>query len=112
MTTAEALEQVGQKLQAHFGDAPVPGAELTRQAALLCGYQESSVIPSDFCYNRTNSGIECPNQPLFVQEGRGQYRFVGLCYPYKGAMFHKPHGQPERVVGSWHEGDFTPSESD
>ena len=112
MTTAETLEQVGQKLQAQFGDAPIPGAELTRQAALLGGYQESSIFPSDFCYNRTNAGIQCPNQPLFVREGRGQYRFVGFRSPYTGVMFHKPHGQPERVVGSWHEGSFTPSKSD
>lgn len=112
MTTAEALEQVGQKLQAQFGDAPIPGAKLKRQAALLGGHQESSVIPSDFCYNRTNAGINCPNQPMFVQEGRGQYRFVGLCYPYTGVMVHKPNGQPERVASSWHEGEFTPSKSD
>lgn len=109
MTIAEALEQAGRKLQAQVGDAPIPAAELTRHAARLGGYQESSVLPSDFCYNRTNAGIPCPHQPMFVHEGRGQYRFVGVCYSYTGMMFHKPHGQPECVVGSWHDGDFTPS---
>ena len=112
MTIIEALEQAGKELRVQFGEAPISGAELTRRAARLGGYQESSVLPSDFCYNRTNAGIPCPHQPMFVQEGRGRYRFVGLCYPYTGVMLHKLHGQPERIVGSWHEGNFTPSTSD
>jgi len=106
MTTALALEQVGQKLREQYKGVPIPSSELKSQAARLCGHQESSVIPSDFCYNRTNAGIPLVNTPMFVLEGRGLYKFVGTGYPFTGPMVHKPRGQRERIVGNWKNGVF------
>ena len=100
MTSAEALEQIGQKLYERNGDASIPSHELKRQAARLIGLQESSIIPSDFCYNRINAGIPLLNTPMFIQETRGFYRFVGLDYPFTGSMVHKPQGGAERIVAN------------
>lgn len=112
MTIAEALEQIGQQLQTHYGDDPIPGSELKRRTAQLGGHRESSVLPSDFCYNRINAGIPSDNHPMFVHEGRGLYRFVGRSCAYTGLRWHKPQGGPERVVGRWLEGTFVPGEID
>lgn len=110
MTSAEALEQVGQKLRERNGQSPIPSRELKRQAAELSGLQESSIIPSDFCFNRTNAGIPLVSTPMFIQEVRGLYRFVGIGFPYTGPMYHKPHGGTERIVGYWQDGKFTDGE--
>ena len=68
-----------------------------------------SVLLSDHCYNRTNDGIPPPpaNMPMFEHDGderSGQYRFVGLNYPYTGPLCHYPMGGPRRQVGEWAKG--------
>lgn len=66
----------------------------------------SSVIPSDYCYNRINEGIRF-NQHLFVMLNRGEYKFIGEQYPYSGLILFKPKGtSEERVVGEWKHGDY------
>ncbi len=99
MTIAEALEQAGRKLEERYGNGPIPVTELRQEAARLGGHQEESILPSDFCYNRTNLGISPAVKPLFIQEGRGHYRYVGANHPYSGPVFHKAKGQAERQVG-------------
>ena len=49
MTSAQALEQIGQELHERNGDVSIPSRELKRQAAKLGGLKESSILPSDFC---------------------------------------------------------------
>ena len=67
LTIRQALDQVGSELQPQYGDRPIPGAELKREVARRTGRtNESGIIPSDFCYNRTNEGIPLPNGPMFI----------------------------------------------
>ena len=49
----------------------------------------SSYIPSDYCYNRKNNGINYDNQPhYFIYLGRNKYKFVGKDYVYKVEIEH------------------------
>lgn len=112
LTIAKALEIAGRKLQDVYGDQPIPASELKKEVAKQSRYGMSSIIPSDFCYNRTNAGIPLINNPMFIRTGRAHYTFVGMNYPYTGPMTHKPQGQPERVVGNWKAGKFTPNTTD
>lgn len=58
------------------------------------GLNPSSVIPSDYCYNRVNKGINYLKKPaLFEFDAEtGNYNCLGT-YPYCGDVFHRPRGE-------------------
>lgn len=63
-----------------------------------------SIIPSDYCYNRVNKGIEFDKKPrLFNFLGNGMYECLGENYPYCGDVENASDGT---VVGSWQNGNF------
>ena len=63
-----------------------------------------SIIPSDYCYNRVNKGIEFQKKPrLFKFLGDGMYECLGENYPYTGDVENASDGT---VVGSWVNGVF------
>lgn len=67
-------------------------------------YGNMEVIPSDYCYNRVNDGIDlqknlAEKRCLFIYEGRNAYVFVGSRYNYEGEFKHKPKGEKEYVAG-------------
>ena len=48
-------------------------------------------IPSDYCYNRKNNGINYDKQPhYFLYLERNQYKYVGKEYVYIGVVEHNP----------------------
>lgn len=48
-------------------------------------------IPSDYCYNRKNKGINYDKQPhYFLHLGRGKYKYVGKDYVFTGEVEEKP----------------------
>lgn len=52
---------------------------------------EDSYIPSDYCYNRKNNGINYNKQPhYFLYIERGKYRYVSKNYVYDGVIEHTP----------------------
>lgn len=52
---------------------------------------EGSYIPSDYCYNRKNKGINYDKQPhYFLYLGRNRYRYVGKDYVYNGEIEENP----------------------
>lgn len=64
----------------------------------------SSIIPSDYCYNRVNKGIEFHKKPrLFNFLGDGMYECLGENYLYTGDVENASDGT---VVGSWENGVF------
>lgn len=64
----------------------------------------SSIIPSDYCYNRVNKGIEFHKKPhLFKFLGDGMYECLGENYRYTGDVENASDGT---VVGSWENGVF------
>ena len=75
------------------------------------GIKEGSIIPSDYCYNLINDGINLSNPTLFEHVGRGSYRCLGKNYLYNGDVYHnkqmvgickdgvrKIFGLPEKTV--------------
>ena len=65
----------------------------------------TSVIPSDYCYNRWNFGVTS-QKPIFVRVGSGEYRFIGTDQPYTGLIFGRPHGtSADQVVGECNKGE-------
>lgn len=71
------------------------------------GTNPSSVIPSDYCYNRWNRGLGERWKPVFVRSAAGEYAFVGADCAYTSLVYAKPReGGNERVVGEWTAGRF------
>jgi hypothetical protein len=67
----------------------------------------SSIIPSDYCYNRTNKGVNF-NQHLFIRINRKEYKYLGENYPYIGRIYWKPKQETnELFVGEWEDGKYT-----
>jgi len=64
----------------------------------------SSIILSDYCYNRINFGIKF-NKHIFEYIDRDTYKYLGENYPFTGLIFSKPLGEDkELVVGEWKNG--------
>lgn len=69
------------------------------------GTNASSIIPSDYCYNRCNDGIDF-DKHIFEYLGRNTYKYLGEGFPYSGKIFHKPVKQKfEKVLGEWINGN-------
>ena len=67
------------------------------------GANVSSVLPSDFCYNRANDGIDFrKGKWLFKYIGRNCYEYLGENDLYTGEIIQKPYrSKSEKVVGRW-----------
>ncbi len=66
--------------------------------------KRNSILLSDFCYNRTNDGIDF-NRHIFEYLSPGQYKYLGENYKYSGLIYHKPKRQKkDMVVGRWEGG--------
>lgn len=66
------------------------------------GTNRTSVIPSDYCYNRTNKGINFENH-LFEHLGSARYKVLGANYDYEGPILWKGD-----KVGEWRKGEKRP----
>lgn len=66
------------------------------------GRNRNSVIPSDYCYNRINKGIDFTKHIFVFVEGK--YKFVDTDFLYSGTIC--ADGKKERVVGLWENGKF------
>jgi len=60
---------------------------------------ESSLIPSDYCYNVINRGISFKNH-LFEKIAHGYYKVLGPHYKYTGTIYWK-----DKPVGEWESGN-------
>ena len=61
-------------------------------------------IPSDYCYNRSNDGINIERNIveclcLFIYVERNCYKYVGTDYLYEGDFWHNPKGGKEYIAG-------------
>lgn len=64
--------------------------------------KNGSIIPSDYCYNRVNKGIDFGKKPhLFRFLGDGEYECLGENYPFTGEVYNANN---ETVVGTWENG--------
>ena len=51
-------------------------AEIKSELEARYGTNPTSVIPSDYCYNRWNKGVTT-QKPILDWVGPGEYRFIG-----------------------------------
>ena len=80
-------------------------SEIVNLVTSKFGCNLTSVIPSDYCYNRLNNGINYEKHlHLFEYTEAKTYRYLGLDYPYTGKIVHKPKGGYEVVVGELKDG--------
>lgn len=103
-----------QKIKASFINIKVGREFKTQEIIDLVKFKykinESSIIPSDYCYNRMNLGKWQDSQLLdfniFEYAARGSYIYLGEDYPYDGTIKHKAKGSgSELVVGRWTKGE-------
>ncbi len=62
----------------------------------------TSVIPSDYCYNMVNKGIEFKKDDRLFENLGDKYKHLGLNYNYNGEIYWK--GQ---AVDVWENGEFS-----
>lgn len=77
------------------------------------GTNLDSIIPSDYCYNRVNKGVDFIKRPrLFAHVDHGVYECLGENYLYDGFVYAEPKSLKNKiVVGAWENGIFTSNEN-
>ena len=94
MTIEEQMIVIANELAEKYGDRHVVELqEIYKIFKDKYGTNKGSIIPSDYCYNRINNGIQLKKATVFEHLGNGRYRCLGLNFPYNGTVFHKPAGQ-------------------
>ncbi len=97
-------EQVKEFLQGKEGQT-ITASELKQGLNKKYNTKGSSVIPSDYCYNRCNNGIKF-DQHLLEYLAPGRYLILGENANYSGDIIHKPQGKKEeRIIGNWNNGE-------
>ena len=88
--------------------------EILQIMSSISEVNESSVIPSDYCYNRTNDGIDQNQKPdpkFLIFNGGGSYTYVGFNNKYTGLVYHKPKNQEPYIKGQWVNGEYYSQEN-
>lgn len=91
---------------APFTGQLLTAAEIKRIVNEQYGTLESSIIPSDYCYNRINKGTSS-QKPIFEYIDNGYYRYLGLDYKFSGPLYQKPKHQEMEQIGEWRDGILT-----
>lgn len=82
-------------------------AEIKQRIQERYGSSRSSVIPSDYCYNRQNEGVS-NTRHLFEYLGRARYRYLGEGHRYTGQVFSCRRGtKKDQLVGEWRDGEYS-----
>ncbi len=109
MTINEQMRTVVNEIIAEYGlHYKISLKELYELLGARFGTNSVSVIPSDYCYDRTNKGIEFLKKPhLFSFLGDGMYECLGENYPFNGPVYACEKGTTEEIeVGVWENGVF------
>lgn len=82
--------------------------EIIDRVLELYEVNESSIIPSDLCYNRVNGNMDITkSNKLFEYINVNSYKYLGPNYPYTGDVYTKKKNSDEEVkVGSWNNGEY------
>ena len=72
----------------------------------LGNWKRGSIIPTDYCYNRINNGIDFESQPhCFTVDEHANYRILGQDAGYTGKIYHRTRNSSKlTVVGEWRKG--------
>lgn len=82
--------------------------EIVKMVVQKYSINESSIIPSDYCYNRYNLGVKFDKDTrLFEYKEREKYIYLGQNYNYNGNIFWKPKGEKyDLKIGEWNNNSF------
>ncbi|MBM7650406.1 hypothetical protein JOC78_003396 [Bacillus ectoiniformans] len=104
-------EQIKHILNDRIGEV-ITSKEVKEVLLKTYGTNPSSIILSDYCYNRYNHGIAF-NKHLFVYMNRSTYKYIGENALYTGLVFQRPKGaEADQIVGEWTNGLFAFYEND
>lgn len=69
---------------------------------------KSDPLPSDFCYNCTNAGVDFDKRSrrLFEKVEHGKYKYLGPDYPYSGEVTRTDRHGNTSLFGRWDNGKF------
>ncbi len=98
------VEFIAEKIAQYGRGYDMAGTEIRYEMSIRYGRKLSSILPSDYCYNRENGSLLCKLPRLFEYVSRNKYRLLGQGFPYLGPIYHKPIGQEERIIGEWTNG--------
>ena len=65
------------------------------------GTNPESIIPTDYCYNRINLDPNSWCLRIFEYIKRGQFKCLGVRFPYNGELIRNPDGKGEQIIGKW-----------
>lgn len=114
MTISEQMQTITEKLiRCHSIGYRISSQEIKVLVATHFGTNYSSIIPSDYCYDRVNKGIDFHKKPhLFKFLGDGMYECLGKNYSFDGPVLTLEKGAKEEVqVGEWKNGHFIENEN-
>jgi hypothetical protein len=104
MTIDEQMRTVVEEIISEYGHYKISLKELYELIGARFQTNSGSIIPSDYCYNRVNKGIEFTKKPrLFRFLGNGLYECLGENYLFTGDVENAKDGT---VVGTWKDGVF------
>jgi thermostable 8-oxoguanine DNA glycosylase len=96
-------EQINLFLQDRVGSI-ITASEIKDALKTKYGTNKSSIIPSDYCYNRFNDGIKF-DKHIFEYIGHNTYKYLGENYPFTGLIIHKPNDTENKLIyGEWNNG--------
>jgi len=88
----------------HFGEVLTRKQIIDMIVEAYPGTNRTSVIPSDYCYNRCNRGIEFESTShLLEYQGNARYKVLGHDFDYDGPIYWK-----DKQVGEWRRGEAGP----
>lgn len=104
MTIDEQFRTVVEEIISEFGMYYQIGLkELYELLGARFQTNRGSIIPSDYCYDRVNKGIDFQKKPrLFRHLDKGLYECIGENYLYSGPV----KNANDIVVGFWKDGVF------
>lgn len=82
-------------------------SEIKKMVHEKFGREKGSIVPTDYCYNRVNNGINfIDHLKIFEYISKGNFRYLGKNYLYSGKVYHQPKNEPEICVGEFINGKF------
>ncbi len=105
MTIDEQMRKVVTEIVSEYGEHyKISLKELYEMLGARFQTNSGSIIPSDYCYNRVNKGIDFEKKPrLLYFLGNGMYECLGENYLFTGNVENASDGM---VVGRWENGVF------
>ena len=109
MTIEEKISEVINNYVSSNGTSSKMAAdELYSLVIAKFNMNRNSFLPADYCYNRTNEGINFQKHShLFERTDDGYYLVLGEHYPYSGPVYYRRKGETvDNVRGVWNNGIY------